>query len=128
MNTKIKHGAAAMLGLGMTAIAATSGTANTGAGSAVCGVLTSTHNGMLLIQGAIQSPFPLQGSYQFKVQSTGGGGNSNISQGGDFSAAAHQQTTLGQVMINAGSNYKVDLDVTANGKRLDCDNERSSLS
>jgi hypothetical protein len=131
MNTKIKLGAAAVLGLGLATLAATSGiasagtTAGAGTSSTSCGVLTSTHNGMLVIQGSILSPVPLQGSYHFKVQSSGGGGNSNISQGGDFSAVANQQTTLGQVMINTGSKYQVDLDVTADGKRLDCDNALS---
>jgi hypothetical protein len=127
MNTKIKLGAAAVLGLGLATLAATSGSASAGttASAATCGVLTSTHNGMLVIQGSILSPVPLQGSYHFKVQSSGGGGNSNISQGGDFSTVANQQTTLGQVMINTGSKYQVDLDVTANGKRLDCDNALS---
>ena len=127
MNTKIQLGAAAVLGLGLATLAATSGSASAGttASAATCGVLTSTHNGMLVIQGSILSPVPLQGSYHFKVQSSGGGGNSNISQGGDFSAVANQQTTLGQVMINTGSKYQVDLDVTANGKRLDCDNALS---
>jgi hypothetical protein len=127
MNTQLKLSAAAVLALGVGAFASTSGMANSAGSSAKCGVLTSTSNGMLVIEGSLLSPVPLQGSYQFKVQSSGGGGNTNISQGGDFSAAANQRTTLGQVMINTGLNYKVDLAVTANGKRLDCDNELSLL-
>jgi len=128
MNTQTKRlSSIALLGLGLAALAATSGMANAGSNSGTCGVLTSTQNGMLLIQGSILSPVPLEGSYQFKVQSSGGGGNSNISQGGNFSAPANEQTTLGQVMINAGSNYEVDLDVTANGQKLDCDLDLADL-
>jgi hypothetical protein len=127
MNTQLKLSAAAVLALGLGAFAATSGMANPAGSSAQCGVLTSSSNGMLVLEGAIVSPVPLQGSYQLKVQSSGGGGNTNISQGGDFSAAANQRTTLGKVMINTGSNYEVDLAVTANGKRLDCDHQQSRL-
>lgn len=125
MNTQLKLSAAAVLALGLGAFAATSGMANPAEGSADCSVLTSTSNDMLVLEGSLLSPVPLHGSYQFKVQSSDGGGNTNISQGGNFSAAANQRTTLGQVMINTGSNYQVDLVVTANGKQLDCDNKLS---
>jgi hypothetical protein len=117
----------ALFGLGLAALAATSGMANASAASDACGIVTSTQNGMLVIEGAVLSPVALDGSYQFAIQSSGGGGNSNISQGGQFTAAANQQTTLGKVMINAGSNYSVDFTVTANGKKLDCDQEVASL-
>jgi hypothetical protein len=117
----------ALFGLGLAALAATSGIANASAASDACGIVTSTQNGMLVIEGAVLSPVALDGSYQFAIQSSGGGGNSNISQGGQFTAAANQQTTLGKVMINAGSNYSVDFTVTANGKKLDCDQEVASL-
>ncbi len=128
MNTHTKHiGAIATLGLITAALAASSGMANASGNSGTCGVVTSAQNGMLLIQGAVLSPVALDGSYQFSVQSSGGGGSSNVSQGGQFSAPANQETALGQVMINAGSNYKVVLDVTANGQKLDCDQELASL-
>jgi hypothetical protein len=117
----------ALFGLGLAALAATSGMANASAASDACGIVTSTQNGMLVIEGAVLSPVALDGSYQFAIQSSGGGGNSNISQGGQFTAAANKQTTLGIVMINAGSNYSVDFTVTANGKKLDCDQEVASL-
>jgi hypothetical protein len=128
MNIQTKHiSAIAALGLITAALGATSGMANTSGSPGTCGVITSTQNGMLLIQGSVLSPVALAGSYQFSVQSSGGGGNSNVSQGGSFTAAANQQTALGQVMINAGSNYKVVLDVTANGQKLDCDQELASF-
>jgi hypothetical protein len=117
----------ALFGLGLAALAATSGIANASAASDACGIVTSTQNGMLVIEGAVLSPVAIDGSYQFAIQSSGGGGNSNISQGGQFTAPANQQTTLGKVMINAGSNYNVDFTVTANGKKLDCDQEVASL-
>ena len=124
MNTQIKHiGAIAALGLITASLAATSGMANAANETASCGVVTSTQNGMLTIQGTILSPEPLSGSYQLSVRSSGGGNSSNINQGGNFAAAANQETTLGQVMINANANPKVELEVTANGTKLDCDQE-----
>lgn len=122
-----RTGTIALLGLGLAALAATSGMANASTASDTCGVVTSTQNGMLVIEGAVLSSVALDGSYQFAIQSSGGGGSSNISQGGQFTAAANQQTALGKVMINAGSNYSVDFTVTANGKKLDCDQEVASL-
>lgn len=127
MTTTTRINTVALLGLGLAALAATSGIANAGTSSDACGVVTSTQNGMLVLEGAVLSPTALDGSYTFGIQSSGGGGSSNVSQGGNFSAAAGQQTTLGKVMINAGSNYKVDFRVTANGKTLDCDQEVASL-
>ena len=127
MHTHTSHiTAIAALGLIAAALAASSGMANASSNGGTCGVVTSMQNGMLLIQGAVLSPVALDGSYQFSVQSSGGG-SSNVSQGGQFSAPANQQTALGQVMINAGSNYKVGLDVTANGQKLDCGQELASL-
>ena len=117
----------ALFGLGLAVLASTSGMANASTASEACGIVTSTQNGMLVIEGAVLSPVALDGSYQFAIQSSGGGGSSNISQGGNFTAAANQQTALGKVMINAGSNYSVDFTVTANGKKLDCDQDVASL-
>ena len=128
MNTQTKRlGSIALLGLGLAALAATSGMANAGSNSDTCGVLTSTQNGMLVIQGSVLSPVPLEGSYQFKVQSSGGGGNSNISQGGYVTAKANEATPQGKVLINAGSNYSVVFDVTAAGHKIDCDQDIASL-
>ena len=120
-------GAIALLGLGLAGFAVTSGMASSTAGSKECGIVTSTQNGMLVIEGTILSPVALDGSYQFSIQNSGGGGSSNVSQGGYFTAAANQQTLLGKVMINAGSNYTIGFDVTANGKKLDCGQEVASL-
>lgn len=127
MTPTTRNSTIALFGFGLAALAATGGMANASTSSDGCGIVTSTQNGMLVIEGAMLSPVALDGSYQFSIQSSGSGGSSNISQGGYFTAAANQQTALGKVMINAGSNYKVDFKVTANGKTLDCDQEIESL-
>ena len=94
--------------------------ANAAGGDFSCGVATRTDGGMMAIQGTLTSPTALTGEYRFALKSNGGGGSTNISQGGQFSAAPNAEVSLGQVMINAGANVRVDFTVTANGKTFDC--------
>lgn len=114
----------ALFGLGLAALAVTSGQAGTtSAGPVQCGITSTTQNGMLMLEGALRTDVAVNGSYQLRLQSSGSGGSSNISQGGNFSAAAHDNISLGKVMINAGSKYDLVFEVTANGQKLDCDQE-----
>lgn len=114
----------AVLGLGLAAFAVTGGQAGTTSAAPVqCGVNSTTQNGMLMLEGALQTDVAVNGSYQFRLQSSGSGGSTNISQGGNFSASAHDTVSLGKVMINAGSRYDLVFEVTANGKKLDCDQD-----
>ena len=94
--------------------------ANAASGDFACGVATKTQGGMLAIEGTLVSPTALSGEYRFALKSASGGGSSNISQGGQFSAAPNAEISLGQVMVNAGSHVSVDFTVTANGKTFDC--------
>lgn len=115
----------ALLGLGLAAFAVTGGQAGTttSGGPVQCGVTSTTQNGMLMLEGAVHTDVAVNGSYQFRLQSSGSGGNTNISQGGNFAIGANEIATLGKVMVNAGSRYDLVFEVTANGKKLDCDQE-----
>jgi hypothetical protein len=106
--------AAALTAIGFAA------NANAAGGDFACGVVSKAEGGMLAIEGTLVSPTALVGEYRFALKSAGGGGSTNISQGGQFSAAPNAEISLGQVMINAGSNVSVDFTVTANGKTFDC--------
>jgi hypothetical protein len=75
---------------------------------------------MLAVQGKLMSPTALNGEYHFALKSSGGGGSTNINQGGQFSAAPNAEVALGQVMVNANAHVNVDFTVTANGKTYDC--------
>ena len=114
------------LGLAVAALAANAGLANSSAGTQ-CGIATSSERGMLALEGTILSPVALSGEYRFAIQSSSSGGSSNISQGGYFTANANEATPLGKVLINAGSNYSVVFDVTADGHKIDCDQDIASL-
>lgn len=116
-HTSFRLGLVAFVALGGAAIA----NANSGqAGAIACGVSTVTDRGMMSVEGVVQSPTALTGEYRFSLKSSGNGGSSNISQGGAFAIEAGAATTLGKVMVNAGSTLNVDFQVTAAGKNYDC--------
>lgn len=128
MITKSIHtGAIALLGIGIAAIAATSGMANSASGIQ-CGIAQGSEGGMVALEGTILSPVALTGEYRLSIRSSGNGGSSNISQGGYFSVAANQATPIGKVLVNAGSSVNIDFDVTAaGGQKLDCSQDMASL-
>ena len=116
-----------LLGLGIAAIAASTGMANSTTSAVQCGVAESGERGMLALEGTILSPVALSGEYSFSIQSSSNGGSSTIRQGGYFAVPANEATPIGKVLINAGSTYNIAFDVTANGKKLDCGQEIASL-
>jgi hypothetical protein len=125
----IQSSSAVALGLVIAAIAATSGMANSGSTSSIqCGIAKTTQNGMLALEGTLTSPVAVSGEYRFAIQSSSNGGSSNISQGGYFTANANEVTPLGKVMLNSGSSYNLVFDVTADGKKIECDQDIASLS
>lgn len=107
-------GVVALAGIGAVA------TANADGGTFTCGVETTTQSGMTTYQGRVMSPTVLTGDYNFSLRSTGGGGSSNINQGGPFAAMANTEVSVGQVMVNAGSKVQVSFTVTTGGKSYDC--------
>jgi hypothetical protein len=121
-----RRSSAIALGLVVATLAASAGLANSGTPTQ-CGLATSNQGGMLALEGTILSPVALSGEYRFAIQSSSNGGSSNISQGGYFTANANEATPLGKVLINAGSTYSVVFDVTAGGKKIDCDQDIASL-
>ena len=108
------------LGLGLAGIAISAGQAESTGGPVRCEILTDTQNGMVAMQGVIHTDAAISGSYRFRVASAGGGGNSNISQGGNFSAGPDDAVTLGQVMLGANAVYDASLEVTSNGATIKC--------
>jgi hypothetical protein len=119
--------AAALVGLGAAGFATADGTPEAAApGSAYieplrCEIVANPSGGMVALEGVLHTDMPISGSYRFRVVSSGGGGSSNIQQGGEFSAAPGEAATLGTVMIgNSGGRYKATLEIVANGKTIAC--------
>jgi hypothetical protein len=126
MTTKTIRMSTVLLGIGLAAMAASSGMANSGA-SIQCGVVEGSQGGMLALEGTILSPVAVSGEYKFSMRSSSNGGSSNISQGGYFSVEANQATAVGKVLINAGSSYDIDFAVTIDGRKLDCSQTTTDL-
>lgn len=87
-----------------------------------CEIQTSSRNGMITLEGVIQSDIDVNGSYRFRVKNAGRSDGSNIQQGGQFSVRADGTTTLGRVMLGSrGAIYDASLEVTADGETISCD-------
>lgn len=117
----------ALIGIGLAGAAV--GTDQAGATSQPlsCEIREISTNGMVALEALVRADAPVSGSYSFKVVSAGGGGRSNISQGGEFSAAPGAPATLGTVTLGQrGATFDAQLEVTSGGKRISC-SERISL-
>ena len=118
LHSTAQLGLIALLVLGGAGMAANA--YGTAADGLACGVNTSNANGMLSVEGVLQSPEALTGDYRFALKSQGAGGSSNINQGGQFSATPGMPVSLGKVSVNAGANIEVDFTITTGGKKYDC--------
>lgn len=85
-----------------------------------CEIQITQQGNMMSLQGVYRAEAATTGSYGFQVASSGGGGNSRINQGGEFSAKAGEEVTLGTVMLGANARYDASLTVQAGGERLEC--------
>jgi len=118
--------ASVLLGLGAAGFATADGQPEAAPGAAYaeplrCEIVASPADGMIALEGVLHTDAAISGSYTFRVVSFGGGGSSNIQQGGEFSAGPNAPATLGTVMLgNPGGAYKATLEVIANGKTLAC--------
>lgn len=116
--TSLRLGLAGLAVIGAAGMAI--GASATPVSDLACGISTETKNGMMAIEGVVQSPEAFAGEYRFALKSSGAGGNTNIRQGGAFTVPANDLVTLGRVMVNAGSNLDIDFTVTMDGQTLDC--------
>lgn len=109
-----------VIGLGAAGLAMGGTQASSSDGSVSCEIEARQQNGMIAMRGVVHSQTPISGSYEFKVQSAGRGGTSNISQGGRFNAGPDEPATLGQVQLGGAPAYDATLDVKADGTTIAC--------
>jgi hypothetical protein len=110
-----------ILGLGVAVATIGTGEAGSSAGPLRCEIEATEQGSMVSLAAVVHSDAPLGGSYRFKVESAGGGGGSNISQGGNFSAGPGAPAMLGRVSLGGNSIYDATLEVTADGLIVECD-------
>src|SRR5690606_4539177 len=91
------------------------------AGPVACEIKSASMNGMISLEAVIRSDVAAFGSYRFRVAGAGGGGGTNIQQGGNFSATPGAPVTLGRVMVgNTGGAYDAILEISADGETATC--------
>jgi hypothetical protein len=111
-----------LLGLGVAGLAMGAGAASSSDGPLRCEIKTGSMNGAIMLQGVIHADVPVSGSYRFKVASAGGAGNTNMSQGGYFTAGPGEAAMLGRVMLgNAGAIYDATLEIESDGLSVECE-------
>ena len=110
-----------LIGLGAAGFAMGAGPASSTPEPLRCEIQVNSANGMVTLQGVVHADAPVNGQYQFKVVKAGGGGSSNVQQGGSFAAGPGNDATLGQVMLGGGGVYDANLIVTANGMTVTCE-------
>ena len=113
------------LGLGVMILAAQGGEngMNAQAGGPVhCEIQVKPLGGGIELQGIVFASTPVQGAYELQVSKSGGGGSSNINQGGDFDASPNAPARLGVVTLGGDKGtYRARLKVMWNGKTIQCE-------
>jgi hypothetical protein len=111
-----------LLGLGVAGLAMGAGAASSSDEPLRCEIRANSMNGMIELQGVVHADVPVSGSYRFKVASAGGAGNTNMSQGGYFTAGPGEAAMLGRVMLgNAGAIYDATLEIESDGMTVECE-------
>lgn len=121
MTSKLLIAAGLMVAAVTTGCSAIAGDTQTANDPVRCEISAQNRGGMIQLSGLMHADQDIDGSYRFKVQSAGSGGNTNISQGGQFHAGPNGPTTLGMVMLSADTAYNVVLEADANGERYECE-------
>ncbi|MFN4273240.1 MAG: curli-like amyloid fiber formation chaperone CsgH [Aliihoeflea sp.] len=85
-----------------------------------CEIRAIAQGGMVALEGVYRADLATRGSYGFQVAGSDGGGTSRISQGGEFSAKAGEEVTLGTVMLGVNARYDARLSVKAGSETLEC--------
>ena len=84
-----------------------------------CEIRSTDIRGGVRLQAIVAGRGGASGEYEFLVAKSGGGGTSNVSQGGDFDISAGNETVVGEVTLGSGEKAKVKASLTvtsANGK------------
>ncbi|WP_332717120.1 curli-like amyloid fiber formation chaperone CsgH [Pelagibacterium mangrovi] len=86
----------------------------------VCEVVATTAGGGTTLEAIYNAQGPENGTYRFSVKTVGGAGNTNINQGGGFSAPAAGPISLGRVTVGNAPSYDIDFTVEVGNQTFDC--------
>ena len=109
--------------------AGVAGSASAAGDGVRCEIAVEKRSGGVTLEGFVDATSSISGSYELLVTKSGGGGSSNIRQGGDFSASSGARTPLGTVMLAGdGGSYTAKLKIMWDGKNGQCsESVRGSL-
>jgi hypothetical protein len=88
-----------------------------------CEIRLTETGGMTSLEGVVEADEAIDGDYRFQVVSSGGSNNTNIRQGGAFSAGPDDEVTLGRVMLGGNGSYEANLTLEADGETVECSEE-----
>jgi hypothetical protein len=119
--------AAGMLAAG--AAAGVTGSASAAGDGVHCEIAVEKRSSGVTLEGFVDAASSITGSYELLVTKAGGGGSSNIRQGGEFSATSGARTPVGAVVLAGdGGTYTAKLNIMWNGKSAVCsESVRGSL-
>jgi len=87
---------------------------------APCEVVATESGSMTSLEAIYNAQGPASGTYRFSVRTVGGPGNSNINQGGGFSASEVGPVSLGRVTVGKAPGYDITLTIEVGGQSFDC--------
>jgi hypothetical protein len=119
--------AAALLAAG--AAAGVTGSASAASDGVRCEIAVEMRSDGVTLEGFVDAASSITGSYELLVTKAGGGGSSDIRQGGEFSATSGARTPLGTVVLAGdGGTYTAKLKIRWDGKNAVCsESVRGSL-
>jgi len=85
-----------------------------------CEVVATEFGSMTSLEAIYNAQGPASGTYRLSVRTVGGPGNSNINQGGGFSASEAGPVSLGRVTVGKAPGYDISLTVQVSGQTYDC--------
>ena len=107
---------AASMVASLAAAFAAVGATQAGSENMRCEIVANSAHGIVTLEGRAQTAQPLSGSYSFEVSGAG----TQIRQGGPFGAAAGATASLGSVRLGGGGPYEATLEISANGRTVQC--------
>lgn len=81
----------------------------------VCEIRSSPSGSGLRLEAVALARSAMSGEYEFVITKRGGGGSSNVSQGGDFQTGPGEETVLGEVTLGPGEGASVKAVLTVTG-------------
>ncbi|SIR33791.1 hypothetical protein SAMN05880582_11098 [Rhizobium sp. RU20A] len=86
-----------------------------------CEIRATKQAGMVTLDALVHADRTAGGTYSFRIEKSGGGGSSTVSQGGAFETGAGQSAPLASVSVDAkGSAYSAVLEGELAGKTFRC--------